>query len=79
MSTADSLRILTIDDESHHAELVADTLEAVGYPVDIAISGKEGLEKLREHPRLIAVEPGAQDRVVCPIDDVDRVDLDAAE
>ena len=50
MSTADSLRILTIDDESHHAELVADTLEAVGYPVDIATSGKEGLEKLREQP-----------------------------
>ena len=46
----ESHHILTIDDESHHAHLVADSLEAIGYPVDIATSGKEGIERLRERP-----------------------------
>ncbi len=50
MKNPGDLRILSIDDEAHHAQLVADTLEAVGYPVDIAVSGREGLEKLREQP-----------------------------
>ncbi|MGA1201855.1 MAG: sigma-54-dependent transcriptional regulator [Planctomycetota bacterium] len=48
--TIEDVRILSIDDESHHAELVADSLAAVGYTVDIAVTGSEGIEKLRERP-----------------------------
>ena len=42
--------ILFIDDEEAHAEAVADALEVVGYQVDIATSGGDGLERLRTKP-----------------------------
>lgn len=50
-------RILIIDDELHHAEATADALRVVGYAVDVAGSGKEGLDVLRTRPyELVAVD-----------------------
>jgi len=43
--TADTPRILVIDDEEHIRETMQFALEAVGYPVDTAADGAEGLEK----------------------------------
>ncbi len=40
--------ILVIDDDQNHAEGTADALRAVGYDCDVATSGEEGQEKLRD-------------------------------
>ncbi len=40
--------ILVIDDDANHAEGTADALRAVGYECDVATSGEEGQEKLRD-------------------------------
>jgi len=39
--------ILIVDDDRHHAETSADALEMVGYSCDVAASGEEGLDALK--------------------------------
>ncbi|MFQ5655603.1 MAG: response regulator, partial [Planctomycetota bacterium] len=43
-------RVLFIDDEPHHAQALADALRVAGYEVEVAISGAEGIDKLRTQP-----------------------------
>ncbi len=68
MTARDGLRILTIDDEALHAELVSDALAAVGYPVDIATSGQAGLERLRQTPYDLLITD-------LKLGDIDGIDL----
>ena len=42
------LRVLVIDDDPGSAEAVADTLERIGYRCNIALSGAEGLDRVRK-------------------------------
>jgi two-component system response regulator HydG len=44
--SADSLRVLIIDDEPRHAEAVAEVLERVGYECVIATTGQAGARKI---------------------------------
>jgi two-component system response regulator HydG len=44
--SADSLRVLVIDDEPRHAEAVAESLERVGYECVIATSSQTGARKI---------------------------------
>jgi len=68
VSDREAVRILTIDDERHHAELVADALAAVGYRVDTANSGREGLERLRQTPYDLLIAD-------LKLPDIDGIDL----
>ena len=68
MIDRDQVRILTIDDERHHAELVAEALAAVGYKVDAATSGREGLERLRQTPYDLLIAD-------LKLPDIDGIDL----
>jgi len=45
-SAADRLRVLVIDDDASHAEVVAEGLDRVGYSCDIATSGAQGAKKI---------------------------------
>lgn len=50
-------RILVVDDEPQIRRIMRETLTAVGYEVDDARNGVEGLEKLREfHPDLVLLD-----------------------
>jgi two-component system, NtrC family, response regulator HydG len=42
------IRVLVIDDEKPHAEVLAESLERVGYECVIATSGKEGFRKIED-------------------------------
>jgi len=42
----EGMRVLIIDDEKHHAEVVAESLERVGFECILALSGKEGAKKI---------------------------------
>src|ERR1700726_2774103 len=44
--SADSLRVLVIDDERFHAEAVAESLERVGYEGVVVTSGQAGARKI---------------------------------
>jgi len=41
-------RVLVIDDETEIAQMLKDTLELKGYEVEVALSGEEGLSKIKE-------------------------------
>jgi pilus assembly protein CpaE len=50
-------RILTVDDEPLYTRLIAISLVAMGYQVEIASNGKQGLEMARQtHPDLIITD-----------------------
>ena len=44
----DAVRVLVVDDDKGMAETLRDILGASGYEVDIAFSGEEALERVRE-------------------------------
>src|SRR6516162_9451736 len=46
--TEEPIRVLVIDDESFHAETVAESLERVGYDCTLATSGAAGAKKIAE-------------------------------
>ncbi len=46
---AEKPRILVVDDEVDHAQVLAEALERAGYRCTVATSGKQGLEFLRKH------------------------------
>jgi CheY-like chemotaxis protein len=51
------VRILFIDDEILYHKMISKTLEPLGYHVDTASSGKEGMKKVSEiHPDLIITD-----------------------
>ncbi|MEM7165965.1 MAG: sigma-54 dependent transcriptional regulator [Planctomycetota bacterium] len=50
VANPEEVHILVVDDEAHHAEATADALRVVGYGVNVANSGAEGLEELRSNP-----------------------------
>lgn len=53
----EGLKLLIVDDEPAHAEVVAESLERVGYECIIAISGKEGARKIEvEEPDVILTD-----------------------
>ena len=55
--TTATLRVLVIDDEKFHAEVVAESLERVGYKCVIATSGAAGLKTIeREEPDVILTD-----------------------
>jgi len=43
-------RLLTIDDSSTYQQFLASELENEGYQIEAAMSGREGLERLLQHP-----------------------------
>lgn len=45
--TEDQLRVLVIDDERDHAEIVAEILQDAGFACAVATSGKEGAKKIQ--------------------------------
>jgi len=50
-------KILFIDDEILYYKMISKTLEPLGYHVDTASSGKEGMKKVSEiHPDLIITD-----------------------
>jgi two-component system response regulator HydG len=54
---AEALKLLIIDDEPHHAEAVAESLQRVGYDCLIATSGTAGARKIHaEEPDLILTD-----------------------
>src|SRR5471030_98603 len=53
----DGLRLLIIDDESNHAEVVAESLERVGYQCVVATSGSAGAKMIeQEEPDVILTD-----------------------
>lgn len=53
----EGLKLLIVDDEPDHAEVVAESLERVGYECIIANSGKEGARKIEaEEPDVILTD-----------------------
>src|SRR5438309_1290267 len=51
------LKLLIIDDEPQHAEVVAESLERVGYECVIATSGREGANKIEtQEPDVILTD-----------------------
>jgi DNA-binding NtrC family response regulator len=42
-------RVLIVDDENEFSQVMAERMKARGLSVDTAQSGKEGIEKVREH------------------------------
>jgi two-component system response regulator HydG len=56
-SHGDGLKLLIIDDESSHAEVVAESLERVGYRCVVATSGAAGADLIeREEPDVILTD-----------------------
>lgn len=56
-STGERLKLLIIDDESNHAEAVAESLERVGYQCIVATSGSAGARMLeQEEPDVILTD-----------------------
>ena len=49
------LRILVIDDEALMREYVQEALVRAGYDVDVAEGGREGIERIRQHPYDVVV------------------------
>jgi two-component system response regulator HydG len=47
-NTGDGLKVLVIDDEPSHAEVVAESLERVGYECVVATSGATGAKKIEQ-------------------------------
>lgn len=45
---ADQLRVLVIDDQVHHAEVVAEALETIGFECEIADGGEAGAERIEQ-------------------------------
>src|SRR6478752_7650517 len=53
----DGLKVLIIDDEPNHAEVVAESLERVGYDCVVATSGAEGARRIeRDEPNVILTD-----------------------
>ena len=46
----DAIRVLVVDDDKGMAETLRDILGASGYEVDVAFSGEEAMERVRERP-----------------------------
>jgi two-component system response regulator HydG len=58
----DSLKLLVIDDDRNHAEVVAESLERVGYECLVATSGAAGAKKIEEEePDLILTDLKMED------------------
>ena len=56
MITAD-VRVLVIDDDVALREILRDCLEAEGYAVDVAVDGRDGLDRLQHRrPRVILLD-----------------------
>ncbi len=56
------LSILIVEDDTHHAEVIRDVLEAEGHQLTIASSGSAGLEKLESlRPDLVVTDLRLQD------------------
>jgi len=45
-SLAASLRVLVVDNDKAHARTMGESLDRIGYSVDLALSGPEGVEKI---------------------------------
>lgn len=51
------LRVLVVDNDSAHAEAMAESLRRVGYPCDVARSGPEGMERIEiDHFDLVVTD-----------------------
>ena len=46
--SSDRLKVVIIDDEDSLVEMVRDNMEMRGYTVDVALSGEEGIKKIRD-------------------------------
>src|SRR5688572_16392284 len=54
---AERLKVLVIDDDANHAEVVAESLERVGYQCLVATSGAEGARSLeRAEPDVVLTD-----------------------
>ena len=51
----DSVRVLLVEDDDDNRELMTEVLEAAGYQVVTAASGREGLRKLSEQPADVVI------------------------
>jgi len=60
---SDSVRVLVIDDEAAHAEVVAEALERKGYRCTIATSGPEGASKIEQEDFDIVITDLVMDEV----------------
>lgn len=69
-------RILVVDDEPDHCELVRRILEKAGYEVEVAYDGSECLKKVRANPPdaivLDVVMPETDGHAVCKLLKQDR-------
>src|SRR5262245_55633729 len=48
MERPDSIKVLIVDDEQSHAEVVCEALERVGYECKIATSGQAGAKRIEQ-------------------------------
>ena len=48
-SSASSIRVLIVDNDKHHAQAMAESLERVGYPCTMATSGPDGARQVEQH------------------------------
>ena len=44
------IRVLIVDNESAHAQAVAESLERVGYHCTVATSGPQGVQRIEQDP-----------------------------
>jgi len=61
--SSDQIRVLVIDDEAAHAEVVAEALERQGYKCTVATSGPEGEKLLKEQDFDIVITDLVMDEV----------------
>ena len=56
MDTSQKCKILLVDDEVDFARLTSEFLESCGYQVDVANSGREGLQKIKQRPDIVLLD-----------------------